>query len=1298
MFKNLLAISATLVLGVCVMAQQGKGQKQAAPVLDEWNDVEIFEQNKMYPRVNVVPYANENGIEKNAYKESPYYVSLNGKWHLHVSKDFSQRPTDVEQKGFNGNDWPEVNVPAPRIHSGSDVVKAPAIKGNAAIPAAKNPVATYYREIEVPKSWKDRKAVLNIQAQSAYYIWINHEYVGYSEDSRDRSEFEIGKHLQYGKTNSITVQVVGCSDGAFLESNATKTLNGITSDIYITLAPMVNIADFDVRADYDAASRNGSLAVNIDVSNAYKKGQCYVEMEIWNPEGRQVEKMGRWMVFDKKESVHMALERDLAKVEPWTAETPNLYTLVLRLRNEKMQLVEVTGTRFGFRTVEMKGGLLCVNGKAVTVRGVKYAPYSEKNGVQLSDDEIKHALQQMKSHNVNAVRTMLYSPANSRFYEICDEYGLYVFCDANLQPYSSQSKAVATDKNYINLFVSRVQNMYERLKNHPSVIAWSLGETDDNGVCMENAYRALKQKDKSRVIMFPGAGYSDNTDFVSPKRSDYDDLKLFAAKSQPRPLIMADFGCAQGNNFGNLEPMWNLVRKNSSLQGGFANTWNSVPYYNVSTSSEMYTAGFEGRNGIMVPYIEELKNLFRPFEVQMVNISPDAAEFNVTNYLDFLTLNDYVLEYEIFSNLKSRIIAGEVSVALKPGESKNFKLKIPALTLYSGEELFIRFVTRQRKNTEAVAKGTILGVKEFPLPKKGVKKELLTNIDNEPLHAVHTSVMYGEEQVNQQPATANDGVVRVYNDNIELEYDLDNAEITSYIFHGRQMLLTSPRINFWRAATDNDKVDKNAMKLWQNLAPERIKRTVVATNFRRIDEGTVGIDAMLRYADDGGAAYFDVKQSMIVLYTGDVLIDNELVASELVKTLPKLGVQMCLPKSLDTVRWFGMDNETYSDRRSSGLASTYKKAAKDLFFRYERPQEGGNRTNIRWLSVQDGAVGMYVDMMDTNFNFSIYPYTDHQLSTNMSGESLSEREFWTLNADYRQAAIGSALAGTDVADNDLINAKKYFFRVHLRAYELDEYSPYDFCRVEYPKIESSVLPMPVISKDRERFDGPLTISISTSVPKAEIRYTLDGSTPTETSMLYKKPFVIKNSTYVKAKAFKQGSTPSFTNVQRFNYDYVVSASFANKPNTPYNFEQETALFDAEKGDISELSRGWLGFSGNDLDVVLELSKAIELQDVVVNFAHVPDAWAFAPTSVTVYVSEDGVDYSSAIKARIKYAPEEESMNSPQLQKVTVEVNRTGVKYVRLVAKNMGRIPSWHKAKGLRPWIMVDEIQLNELIH
>ncbi len=1262
---------------------QFKKSKAAEPanVPDEWNDIEVFEQHKLYPRANVIPYGNENAIEKNAYVESPYYVSLNGEWRMMLKPSFDSRPDNIEGKDFSTEGWSTVSVPSARLYERNKPVESKKISSPSDISSSKNWVATYYREFEVPKSWKEYKAYLNIQAKSAFYVWVNQEYVGYSEDSRDLSEFELTKHLKIGKTNNVVVQVVSTSDGSMLESQYARSINGITSDVFIVLKPIANIMDYKLVADYNPSNKMGNLSLNLDIFNETQKGQYYVEFEIWDPKGHQVEKMGRWTVFDKKNELTMNMEREIANILPWSSETPNIYTLVIRLRDQKMNLVETVGCRFGFRTVEMKNGILTVNGAPVTLRGTIYSYFDYSQTGIPTKEQISRDLQLMKQHNINAVRTTMYSPAPDYFYEMCDEYGLYVLCDANLQPFSTQTKAVATDKAYINLFITRMQNMYERLKNHPSIIAWSLGSGIDNGVCMENAYRTIKQKDKTRPVVFPGAGYSDNTDIIAPVNIEYGDLKLFAAKqNQTRPLVMASFGSTKGNSYGNIEPLWQLVRANSSLQGGFASCWNPVDYFDVDSQSDLYNTGLVDKKRQAVPYLAELRNIYRPFDVKLVNISPDAAEFNVTNLLSFLSLNDYILEYKIFSNLKPRIIEGEVSVALKPSESKNFKLKIPALTLYAGEELLIRFTIRQRKETTAVPKATELGVVEFPLPMKEVKKEQLPAFDRETLYLVNEN-----------------NVVKVFNDNIELRYDMDKADIVSYRFRDRDMMLAAPQINFWRAATDNDRVDKNALRFWRGLDPQNLKRNVVATNCRQIDDNTVCIDAMLRYSDIAGVVFFDVKQSVSVLYTGDVIVDNEIVATEQIKTLPKVGLQMCLPKTLDSVRWFGLDKETYSDRCSSGVAGAYKASAASMFYLYDKPQEAGNRANVRWVSVENNSVGLFVDMLDDNFNFSIYPYTDRELFDSPSVDALKQRDFWTFNADCRQAAIGSALASQQISDKDLVNDKQYHFRIHMRAYDVLEYNPYDFCRIEYPQIASSVLPMPMITKDRDRFDQPMTITLKSDVQKVEIRYTVDGSTPDENSPLYKKPFVISNSTYVKAKAFKAGSTPSFTAVQRFNFDYIEKATFVNKPNTPYNYNQESILFDGEVGEITELSRGWLGFSGSDLNVLFQLSKPIELQQVVVGFAHVPDAWAFAPTAVQVFVSADGENFSPAINAKLKYAPEEQSMNSPQKVSVTVEINQPDVKYVRLVAKNMGRIPSWHKAKGLRPWIMVDEVQLNEVI-
>lgn len=1278
-FTIILALFVTIGANAQLFKKNSTTSEASTPA---WQDNEVVSQNTVYPHANVIPYGNENDIEKWQYSQSPYYVSLNDDWLLDLQNNVSLAP-DPTAKAYSP-DGQTVSLPASQWKNSGKVMKVAAPNKVNELSSQSNIVGTYYRTISAPKSWGDYQISLQLHASSAYYVWINGKAVGYSQDSRLNSEFDVTDYIVPGKDNNITIQVYGTSVSTLMEMNKSRELNGINGDVYLVLKNKVNISDYNIRADYNDQLKGGDFSIAVDVANLSKRGQYYVEVELWNPQGKMYEKMGKWAVFDKKNKVSLNIEQDFMGQQPWTAETPNLYTCVMRLRDKDMKVLETVGTRFGFRTIEINGGLLKVNGTPVKLRGVVYNNYYAPNGGTPTHERIRADLQLMKQNNINAVRTACYSPADEYFYELCDEYGLYVICDANLMPFSAQSKAISTDQDYEDQFTARVDNMYQILKNHTSILAWSLGSSKDNGVCMEAAYRTLRQKDMMRPVIFSGAQYSENTDIIASVNSTADDLKAFVAKKQTRPLLLSSYGSAEGNNFGGMETLWNVIRNNSALQGGFISSWGNVTYYNQDKKQEVKIPGLVNDDDTPLPCLYEVRNMYRPFDVKLVRLSPDAGEFTVSNLLDFLTLNDYVLEYNIFSNLKPRIIEGEVSVDLRPGETKDFKLKIPKLTLYAGEELFIRFTARQRLASPTVPQGTELGVVEFPLPMHEVQRSAQPN--------------YSKVSLNMDKDTTSGSNLHIYNQNVDLTYNLTDANITTYKYNGVNLLTSTPTLNVWRVPTDNDLVDRNAYRLWQVLNPDQVKREVIATNYNRIDAYTATIDAMLRYTDGNGKLLYDVKQSVSVLQSGDVLIDNEIVFSEHVSMLPKIGLQMQVPSQFDTVQWLGLDKETYRDRKQAGKMGTYHEAVNKMFFTYDRPQEAGNRANVHWMSLTHGNIGFFIDMLDTNFNFSIYPYTDKQLSSTSTAKELKMQENNTLNIDYLQSAIGSATAGIPIDESMLINGKKYHFRLHMRGYDTYDYAPQDFRRILYPEVKSSVLPMPLITKSRERFDGPMQITLRSEVANTELHYTLDGTTPTKTSPLYKNPFTINGSTVVKARAFKNNATPSFTTTARYNYDYITKATFVNSANTPYNFNETNILFDAETGDISDLSHGWLGFSGNDLQVVFDLSKSIELQNVEMRFAHVPDAWAFAPTQVYVSVSSDGVNYSDPIAAKIKYDPADEAMNSPQVVSISVNVEKANVKYVKVLAKNLGKIPVWHKAKGLRPWVMIDEVTLNEVIH
>lgn len=1271
-----------LLLGLgclaCAFAQSKKTTDETL-AREEWKDPEVFEQNKLYPRANVVAYGNENGIEKWGYAESPYRVSVNGEWRCKVVTSVAQKP-NPEEKGFSYDGWPIQDIPMGQINKDGKPVEVPTLDKLGVVPSSKNPIATYCRTFEIPKSWSGYEVYLQMQAKSAYYVWVNQQYVGYSEDSRAYSEFNLTKHLKVGKPNTIAIQVMGMSDGGVMEMAPVREMCGITDSMFLLLKAPVNVQDYGITARYEPATGFGYFSVATNIRNIYKKGQYYVEVEVWNPNGKVLDKMGRWVVFDKKIEAPVTLRREFGGVKPWTAENPQLYTCVIRLRNERMELLETVGTRFGFRSVEVRNGVLTLNGKNITLRGVEYTGFDFQNNRIKNDQEMQQDLLLMKKNNINAIRTTTYSPFGPRFYEMCDELGFYVVCDANISPFSQGTRTVVSDKEYIPLFIVRAQNLYETYKNHTSIIAWSLGGSAQNGVGMENAYRTLKQKDSTRVVLYSGAEFSENTDVIATINPSMADLNAYGMKSQSRPWIFGTYGSVAGNGFGGMEAFWSGVRKQRQIQGGFVHQWNTSLSC-VNKNNEVAWGFLDARN-MPVPALEELRNIYRPFDVKMIGVVKGQAEFSVENLLDFSSLNNFVLEYSIFTTSQSGIVVGEISLDLPAGDMKHFKLRVPPLSLQSGEEAFISFAVKPRSKSKVFKPTEELCYFQFPIPVEKPSKKAFGGQPRLPLTVAMDSVT---------------NVLSVTNGNFVARYDMGRAVLSSLSVADKELLYQAPILNFSRALTDNDKQDKHGAALWNNFLPGQFDRYVMVASYRVIDDYTVGIDAMIRFTDKTGRPLFDLQQTWAILHTGDILLNSDVVVSDYVQAVPRMGYRLLLDKKLSHIRWYGTEREAYADRML-GLHTGLNAAHGDSIFHcYDRPQSAGNHLGTRWMVAEDDAVGLYVDMTDSLFNFSVYPYSERNLSSCESLRDLAAQSYRTLNLDYKMAGVGSALGGVDVAEPYQLKAKNYNFTLHLRPYEKAVESPETFFATAYPEVKSSVLPMPLIEKGRERFDAPMEIMLSSETEGAKIYYTTDGTEPTEKSALYTKPFSISASCVVSARCFKEGCTSSFVATQRFGFDYIVSATFAKKANTPYNYHQETILFDGETGTPADLQSGWLGFSGSDLDVTFLLAKEISLQDVELHFAHVPESWAFAPVEVLVSTSADGATFSQPARAEISYNPASEEMNSAQVVTIKVMVAQPNVRYVKVVAKGIGKIPAWHRAKGLKPWLMIDEVELNEEI-
>ncbi len=1260
-----------LLLGVVPVVQS---QEEDDETIEGYS---TFEENKIYPRVNVVPYDNEKDISKLGYHKSSSYMNINGEWLFKLGKadKVLERKNIEDTSLLKLSEWGKMDVPGNWIVDGKKVV-ATSINNMLDISSVNNYVGLYYREISLPYDWNGQTIFLQIgAAKSAYTIWINGVYVGYSEDSKTSSDFDITQYLKWeeGDKNNIIIQVESNSQGSLLEEKLPKSFNGIERDVFLYSKPSANISDYSVVCDYQPRTGTGIMKLDVSLENKKRKGEYYVEALLLDARGKEVDRYGKWVEFQKRSAVNMEINGVFAKVEPWSEYNPYLYTLVIRLKDKTMSTIETLGCRVGFRNVDYSGGVLKINGNPTTIRGVVRGEMVTDNNFP-TPETMRKEVELMKANNINAVR-VAYAPQHPYFYDLCDEYGIYVFNEANLHP-CHLDKTLSTNKDMSAAFVARARNMYERDKNHPSVIAWSIGSANENGICFEDVYRYLHQKDAMRPVVYSGTETGSNTDFVFTTHKTVDDLFTFSQKKQLQGLIMSEYGSTQGNSFGSTVGLWDMMRTSAMLGGGFISYWNEMEIYDWETQKDKKLYGIIDKNGVAKPYLAEIKKMYGCIDVEVVDKA--KGRFKVTNNHDYKILKEFRFEYTIFSNLKPMVISGDIPVYTNPGESTNFELQIPKLKAYAGEEYFIRFTLKQPKDTKGYRKGYEYDFVEFPLDMPTFRKQELKPYEKTELHLAEQSVEKVEAiEVEELKIENDNSSLKIHNDEVSIVFDLNTSNITSLTCNGEKVLASVPTMCFWREPTNNDMYDNDVANYWENIGLDKLNRTLENVDYKQNDKYTVNIDVVSAYRNHRNEKLFDVIQTIVIYCTGDVIIDNQVIVAETVKTVPRVGMMFEVPKNFSSAQWFGFSGETYMDRKSSGRYGTYKSSTSELSYIYEEPQESGNRTDTRWMCLENDNVGLFFDALDSTFDFSV--------------QNNKGNDNWQVHFDYRNAAVGNGKV-MPVDSNMVLNDKKYGFKVRFLAYEKTNHSPFDFRMIQLPTVESNILSMPQIAKNLKRFDSPMTITLS-SDDNAEIRYTLDGTEPTQKSMLYKKPFVIEKSTSVKARAFKKGVTPSLVAEEVFTYNFIESVAFENRPNTPYNKNMETILFDGEFGNTADLEKGWLGFSDSDFVAVVKFVRPIDLKTVMLTFAHDPENWAFAPKTIEVYYSSDSVNYSGPYQSEYLFDAENEKENVSQTVHSAVSVNKHGVKYIKIVARSIERIPAWHQAKGLRPWIMIDEIQI-----
>lgn len=1025
MAKILLAASSLLAIGSAAVAQTAPQVQavQVDPSRPDWENPAVNAIGKLPARATGFPFESRARALAGQRTQSERFLLLNGDWKFALSPDADKLPVGFEKPEFDISGWKSIKVPADWQAEGFDQARYnnityPFPANRPLIPHATNPVGSYRRDVDIPAGWNGQDVILHIGAAgSAYYVWVNGQKVGYSEDSKLPSEFDVTRYVRPGR-NIIAIQVFRWSDGSYLEDQDFWRVSGIEREVFLMAAPKTRVRDFFVHAGLDASYRTGTLAVDLAVTPG-----SATRARITLLDGDRTVLTQTVPVPAGNTERTVTLQDSVPAVRPWSAETPNLYSLLVELEDGKGQVIQSTPSKIGFRTVAMKDGLVTVNGKPITIRGVNRHEHDPETFHVVSLESMEHDIQLMKRANINALRTSHY-PNDPRLYELADRYGLYVMDEANIESHGYMDYAnkhpeqraeyqIGFDPAWKDAHVSRVTNMVERDKNHPSIIFWSLGNEAGIGPNFEAAAAAAKARDPNRLISYLGWGTWDGisdhrpnwyADIYAPMYDPVEKLVDYATNwNFKQPMIQCEYSHMMGNSGGNLKEYWDTIYAHpNKLQGGFVWDWVDQSMYRYTKDGRRYwgDGGEYGPNpggeiefgdGLLQsdrtpnPALYELRKVYAP--VQFDGFDPASGTLTVRNRHDFLDLSGFTFEWELLENGVAVAQGSLPGLSTAARGAGTLSLPIAAYQRRADAEYFVTVRARARADLiPAVAGGQVIGWEQFAL----------SNVVAPPAISTASGAV---------TATDKGGAISLTASGATLTIDRSSGLIRSYVKDG-QLLAQGGAPNFWRAITDNDigiGTDKQ-LSIWKGMSESR---TVTSLKLRKRTDG--GQDAVVDYALGDGAATFTSTYSMLA--DGSVAISGEL--TPLRQDLPspfRVGLAFNLPSDLDTVEWYGRGpHESYVDRKTSAPIGLWRGALADQNHDYIRPQETGNKVDVRWMELSGAGRGLRVQgdhpMM---MNALAFPYADLDRHKPGSWKSTDIRphDNGTLLVDVTQWGVG----------------------------------------------------------------------------------------------------------------------------------------------------------------------------------------------------------------------------------------------------------------------------------------------------
>jgi beta-galactosidase len=981
---------------------------------EDWENPAAIHASTEPPRAAFVPFPDAASALKLGPKESPRAMSLNGPWRFHWSPRPGDRPRDFWKPAADVAAWKETPVPSNWMFQGDDYPIYVNIPYEFArnpkppfVPHDHNPVGSYRRTFTVPADWAGMDVYLHFGAvKSFFYVWVNGEKLGYSKDSKTPAEWNISKFLKPGE-NVLAAEVYRWSDGSYLECQDFWRLAGIERDVYLYAAPKVRIRDFEVRAGLDAAYKDGRLDVTVDLAGETGPSRPTVALMLLDAAGRKVFAAARPANPDGEGRTSVRFEANLPGVARWSAETPELYRLVLELLDGAGKPVEAVTSRVGFRTSEIKNGQLLVNGIPVLLKGVNRHEHDPLTGHVIPEGSMRRDIELMKQSNINAVRTCHY-PDDPRWYELCDEYGLYLVDEANIESHGMGygPESLAKDPAWGPAHLDRVERMVERDKNHPSIIVWSLGNEAGDGVNFEQAYAWLKKRDPSRPVQYERAELRAHTDIYCPMYESIEGMLKYVETKQDRPLIQCEYAHSMGNSTGNLQDYWDVIESHDQLQGGFiwdwvdqgfaAKTEKGEPYWkfggdygpaDVPSDQNFCCNGLVGPDRTPHPALSEVKKVYQFVKFQPADLA--AGRIEVRNRYDFISLDRFDLDWELSASGK-RMASGTVArPAVAPRAARSFSLPLPKFQPQPGVEYFLNVSLRTRDAGPGLPKGHIVAAGQMPFPAGGLAPAAAERAL--PALAVDEGPRF----------------VRVAGRDFTVRFDRLTGTLDSFVVEGHELIGSGIEPNYWRAPTDND---------FGNQMPRRLSVWRRASLYRDLESLAVRKEGPGRAIVTAGYSVAGGLASQTLEYAvggdGSIVLRSTLRLKPGAKLpeIPRVGLKMALPGAFDRVRWYGRGPfESYWDRKTAAFVGLYEMTAAEPL-PYVSPQEYGNRADTRWLAVRDGDGRGLLVSGDPVLEFSAHPFWPEDLTQESRGSKhppdVTVRDLVCLTLDHAQMGVG----------------------------------------------------------------------------------------------------------------------------------------------------------------------------------------------------------------------------------------------------------------------------------------------------